>query len=149
MTIGKWDPFRNVATLQDRINRMFDETFPHSTGSDEEMCACAWTPNVDIFETEAGLTIKADLPGLNKSDVTVEFRDTILILKGDRVDDSGVDSERYLRRERCCGSFQRAFNLRRTVSPETIKATFKDGVLQVDIPRPEVETPKKVRVTIE
>ena len=149
MAIVKWDPWSTLPTLQDRINRMFEETFPHQPGSDEEICACAWTPDVDIFETEEGLTIRADLPGLRKEDVTVEFRDTILILRGERTDDDTIDKERYLRRERCCGTFQRAFNIRRQISPENIKATFKHGVLHIDIPRPQEEKPKQIRVNIE
>jgi HSP20 family protein len=149
MTLGRWDSFRNVVTLQDRINRMFEETFPHPSGADEEMCACAWKPEVDIFETDAGLCIRADLPGLRKEEVSVEFRDTILVLRGERQADDAIDDDHYLRRERCCGTFQRAFNIRHHVSPDQIKATFKDGVLQIDIPRPEKEQPRQIRVNIE
>lgn len=149
MALVRWDPFRNVATLQDRINRLFEDAFPRSRDIDDDVSMCAWRPAVDIYETENGLVLKAELPGVKKEDVSVEIKDNILSLKGERVEDKRVDEENYYRRERCFGTFQRSFNLEQSIQPEKIKAKFKDGVLEVEIPRPEEEKPKKVSVSVD
>ena len=149
MALVRWDPFRNVATLQDRINRLFEDAFPRSRDIDDDVSMCAWRPAVDIYETENGLVLKAELPGVKKEDVSVEIKDNILTLKGERVEDKQVDEDNYYRRERCFGTFQRSFNLEQSIQPEKIKAKFKDGVLEVEIPRPEEEKPKKISVSVD
>ena len=149
MALVRWDPFRNVATLQDRINRLFEDAFPRSRDIDDDVSMCAWRPAVDIYETENGLVLKAELPGVKKEDVSVEIKDNILTLKGERIEDKRVDEENYYRRERCFGTFQRSFNLEQNIQPEKIKAKFKAGVLEVEIPRPEEEKPKKVSVSVD
>ena len=149
MALVRWDPFRNVATLQDRINRLFEDAFPRSRDIDDDVSMCAWRPAVDIYETENGLVLKAELPGVKKEDVSVEIKDNILTLKGERVEDKRVDEDNYYRRERCFGTFQRSFNLEQNIQPEKIKAKFKDGVLEVEIPRPEEEKPKKISVSVD
>lgn len=149
MAIVKWDPFININALQDRINRLFDESFPRSAETDEELAMCAWRPNVDIYQTDAGITLKAELPGVNKEDVSVEIKDNVLTLRGERFADEEVKEENYFRRERCCGLFQRAFTLQTKVNPDEIKARFKNGILEVRIPKPAVETPKQIKVDID
>lgn len=149
MAIVKWDPFRNVTTLQDRINKLFDDSFPHQPARDDELAICDWRPMVDIYETENGVVLRVDLPGVKKEDVSVEIKENILTLKGDRAEDCDVRQENYLRRERCCGRFQRAFNLQHIVSPDKVKAKFKDGVLEVEIPKPEQEVVKKIKIDID
>jgi HSP20 family protein len=149
MALVRWDPFRNVATLQDRINRLFEDAFPRSRDIDDDVSMCAWRPAVDIYETENGLVLKAELPGVKKEDVSVEIKDNILTLKGERIEDKRVDEENYYRRERCFGTFQRSFNLEQNIQPDKIKAKFKNGVLEVEIPRPEEEKPKKVSVSVD
>lgn len=149
MSIVRWDPFRNIATLQGRINRLFDESFPGETMGGEELGACAWQPNVDIYDTESAIVVKAELPGVDKEDIFAEVKDNVLVLKGERRVDSGVDEGRYYRREICVGTFQRAFSLQTRVDPEKIKARFKTGVLHIEIPKPEQEKPKQVSVDID
>ncbi|NNG00570.1 MAG: Hsp20/alpha crystallin family protein [Desulfobacteraceae bacterium] len=149
MAIIRWDPFRNVATLQDRINRLFDESFPGSKGDDDAVSMCAWRPNVDIYESVEGVVIKADLPGVPKDKVVIEVKDNILTLHGDRNDETCVQEENYYRKERCCGTFHRAFTLQHAVEPESIKARFKDGVLEITIPKPEIEQPTTITVDID
>lgn len=148
MAIVRWDPFRNMNTLQDRVNRLFEDAFPRSAEYDQDM-VCAWRPMVDIYETEAGIVIQADLPGVEKEHVSVEVKDNILTIQGERRDDSAAGGENYYRRERTCGSFQRSFTLRSAITPDLIKASFKNGVLKVEIPKPEEEKTKQVTVTIE
>lgn len=148
MTVGKWDPFSNLTTLQDRINRLFDDAFPQSAGPDEEMATATWRPLVDIYETENGVTLQVDLPGVDKEAVSVEIKDNILTIKGQRAIETAVDDDQYYRRERRCGSFQRAFAMRSPVAPDAIKASFKNGVLKIDLPRPEQEQLRPVTVDI-
>ncbi|MBT8358337.1 MAG: Hsp20/alpha crystallin family protein [Deltaproteobacteria bacterium] len=149
MTIVKWDPFRNVAALQDRINRMFDESFSSTDDIDDELSMCAWKPTVDIYETDEAIILKAELPGIKREDVSVEVKDNILTLSGERVEDKKVKEECYFRKERCCGTFSRTFNLQHRVQPDKIKAKFKDGILTIQVPKPEAEKPKQIKVNVE
>ncbi len=149
MAIIKWDPLGNIATLQDRINQLFDDSFPHQHQDDETVPLCAWTPSVDIYETEQGVVIAADLPGVNKEDVVVEVKDDLLTISGQRSADPQCQATNYYRRERTCGNFHRAFTLHAMIAPDQIKATFKNGVLMVSIPNPEEDKPRQIKVDIE
>ncbi|MGW8302019.1 MAG: Hsp20/alpha crystallin family protein [Desulfobacterales bacterium] len=149
MAIVKWDPFRDVATLQDRINRIFNESFGRTRDLDEEVSLYDWSPPVDIYETGDGIVLKVELPGVNKDDVSVEVKDNVLILKGERLLDPKIKDEHYYRKERSFGKFNRSFSLQERIKPDLIKASFKDGVLTVAIPRPEEEKPKQVTVDID
>ena len=149
MALVKWDPFRDVAVLQNRINRMFDDSFGPSRDRDDEMNMCAWRPAVDIYETETGVILAVELPGVGKENVAVEVKDNILTLKGERLSKPEIKEENYYRQERCYGSFQRSFTLHHNIQPNLIKATFKDGMLEIEIPRPEEEQPKQITVNVE
>lgn len=149
MTLVRWDPFRNIVTLQDRINRLFDDAFPRSATDDEDLASCDWRPPVDIFEAEEGVVIQMDLPGVNKEDVSVEVKNNLLAIQGQRQIEAAAPDDRYYRRERICGTFQRSFTLRSPIAPESVKASFKNGVLTVKIPKPVEEKPKQVTVSID
>jgi len=149
MTIVKWDPFRDVAVLQDRINRIFDESFTRTADMDDDISMSAWKPTVDIYETDEAIILKAELPGIRKEDVSVEVKDNTLTLRGERAEDKDIKEESYFRKERCFGTFSRTFNLQHRVQPDKIKAKFKDGILEIEIPKPEEEKPKQVKVDVE
>ena len=149
MALVKWDPFRDVAQLQNRINRMFDDSFGPSRDREDEMNMCAWRPPVDIYETETGVTLAVELPGVGKENVAVEVKDNILTLKGERPVNPEIKEENYYRQERCFGTFQRSFTLHHNIQPNMIKATFKDGILEIEIPRPDEEKPKQITVEVE
>jgi HSP20 family protein len=149
MAIIRWEPFGGVATLQDRVNRIFEDAFPGYGKAEEDLSLCAWRPMVDIYETRDGLVVKAELPGVKKEDVSVEVKDNVLTLKGERKADSDVSDEKFYCRERCFGTFQRSFSLDYPVDPERINARFKDGVLEIAIAKPEKEIPKQITVNIE
>lgn len=149
MTLVRWDPFRNVAALQDRINRVFDDSIAHFGDARDELVTCSWRPAVDIYETDDGVVIQAEIPGVRKQDLTVELKDNLLTLRGKRYAESEIEQDRYLRKERCFGSFYRAFTLQETVSPDKIRAKFRDGVLEVQLPRPEKNAPRQVTVEVE
>ena len=148
MTLVRWDPTKRVANLQDRINRMFDDTFTRTRDLDDELAMCAWQPAVDIYETEEGMVLKAELPGISKENVSVEIKDNVLTIKGERSADKNIREENYYRQERCFGTFYRSFTLRDPIDPNKINAKFKDGVLELKIPEPEEEKPKQIKVDI-
>jgi len=149
MALVKWDPFRDVAELQNRINRMFDDSFGPSRDREDEVNMCAWRPAVDIYETETGVILSVDLPGVGKEDVSVEVKDNILTLKGERSPKTEVKQEAYYRQERCYGTFQRSFTLHHNIQPHLIKATFKNGMLEIEIPRPAEEQTRQITVNVE
>ena len=148
MSIVRWDPFRDVSALQDRINRIFNESFGRSRDFEDEVSLYDWRPPVDIYETGDGLVLKAELPGIGKENVSVEVKDNILTIKGERLPDQGIRDDHYFRKERCFGSFHRSFTLQDAIAPGDIKAKFKDGILEIQIQRPEIETPKQIKVDI-
>lgn len=147
MTIVRWDPFRNMNTLQDRINRIFDET-AGTRNFNDEVSKCDWRPIVDIYDTEKGIVINAELPGVSRDDITVDVKENILTLKGERKINEEVTEENYYRKERCSGKFERAFTLPNTIDPAKITANFKDGVLKVEIPKPEERKPKQIKINV-
>ncbi len=150
MSLVKWDPFRDMATLQDRINRLFNDAFPRSAESGEDLAASAWHPLVDIFESEIGVSIHVDLPGVDKKEVSLEVKDNIITIKGERrLDPPPADEAHYYRKERGFGAFQRSFAMNAPIAPDTIKATYKNGVLKIEIPKPEEVRPKQVSVKID
>jgi HSP20 family protein len=149
MTLIKWDPFRDVETLQTRINRMFEDSFGRTQAPDDEMNLCAWRPPVDIYETENGIVLAAELPGVVKEDISVEVKDNILTLKGERTANPNIKGKKFYRHERCYGTFQRSFTLQQDIQPNLIKATLKDGVLEIEIPKPEEEAPQQITVKVE
>jgi HSP20 family protein len=149
MTIVKWDPFRNVSALQDRINRIFDESFSRTADLEDNVSMSAWKPSVDIYETDEAIILKAELPGIKKEDVSVEIKDNVLTLRGERIEDKEIKEGSYFRKERFFGTFNRAFNLQHRVQPDKIKAKFKDGILEIEVPKPEEEKPKQITVNVE
>lgn len=149
MAIIKWDPLGNITTLQGRINKLFDDSFPRQMDEDGEFSLCAWTPNIDIYETDLSVIVAADLPGVSKEDVMVEVKDNVMTISGERSPDLTGQAQNYYRRERLCGKFHRTFTLHAMVSPEQIKAKFKNGVLLIEIPKPEEDTPRRIAVDIE
>ena len=149
MALVKWDPFRDVAQLQNRINRMFDESFGRSLELNDDDSQRTWRPPVDIYETTSGIVLAVELPGITKENVSVEVKDDVLTLKGERLPNPAINEDDYYRRERLFGPFKRAFTLHQNIQPELIKATFKDGILEIEIPRPLKEQPKQVTVKVE
>ena len=149
MTIIKWEPIKNIAILQDRINRLFDDAFPRPAQEEEDFSECDWTPLVDIHGSEQGVVVQVDLPGVAREDVSVEVKNSQLIIQGHRSAPAAVSDDQYYRRERVCGTFRRTFALRSRIAPDSIEASFKNGVLTIVVPEPQDETPKKISVNID
>ena len=149
MSLVRWDPFRDVVVLQDRINRIFDDAFPRNRAGENNVGLCAWQPAVDIYETDAAIVLDAVLPGVRKEDVTVVVKDNILTITGDRSSDLIIEEDSYFCRERCFGTFSRSFSMQHHVNPEKISAKFKNGVLTVSVPKPDNEKPRQVTVNVD
>ena len=149
MALVKWDPFRDVAELQNRINRMFEESFGGSRDLDDKMNSRAWRPAVDIYEGENGIIVAVELPGVSKQNVSVEVKDDVLTLKGERRANPAVKEDSYFLRERLFGPFKRTFTLHQNIRPELIKAKFKEGILEIELPKPAQEHPRQITVNAE
>ena len=148
MAIVRWDPFRDLITIQDRMNKLFEQTLARTRGDDEGVAPSAWSPSVDIYETAEAIVLTAELPGLKREDIEIQLRDSTLTLKGERKFEREVKDENYLRIERSYGAFQRAFSLPTVVQQDKIKAVFRDGVLEVTMPKAEEAKPKQVKVEV-
>ena len=146
MNLVRWNPWREMSTLQNRINGLFDEPFFRSGHDDDGLSLGSWYPAVDMFENDDRIVIKAELPGVDKKDISVDVKDRVLTLSGERNYENEVKEENYYRRERACGKFKRTFNLPVDVDPDKVKADFKDGVLKVELPKPEAQKPKRITV---
>ncbi len=149
MAIVRWEPVRNMVTLQDRINRMFEDVFSRATENDDDAVVGGWRPSVDIYDRDDAIVIKTELPGVAKEDVYVEVKENILTLKGERKIEKEEAEGTYYRKERLYGKFQRSFTLPVETDSEKIKASFKDGVLVLEIPKPEEKKPKQISINIE
>ena len=148
MAIVRWDPFQDLISLQERMNRLFEQTLDRSQGEREGMVAGTWAPAVDIYETPDSIVLQAELPGLSKDDIDIQVRDNVLTLKGDRRSEKEVKEGNYLRVERAYGGFQRAFTLPAAVQADKVRAVFKDGVLDVSIPKAEEAKPKQIKIDV-
>jgi len=146
MNLVKWNPWREMPTLHNRINSLFDDPFFRIGRLSDEESMGMWNPAVDLYEKDEHFIIKAELPGVKKDDIKVDLKDRVLTLSGERTYDNEVKEENYYRRERSYGKFQRAFTLPAEVDPEKIKAEFKDGVLQIEVPKPENKKAKQVTI---
>jgi HSP20 family protein len=149
MSLMRWDPFRNIAALQEGINRLFNDSFPRmDTAADEVSCG-KWRPVVDIYEEGDWVVLNAELPGIGKNDISIEVKNDILIISGQRSESKELPKERYFIKERQFGPFHRSFQLQDTVDPDKIRASFKEGILEVRIPKPLAPKPCQVSVNFE
>jgi HSP20 family protein len=144
-SIARFEPFPGVGSLQDQVNRLFNETFERSS---QEGSLTTWAPSVDIFETEQELVVKADLPDVKPEELDIRVENNILTIRGQRKFEKKVTEDKYLRVERSYGSFSRSFSLANTVNTEAIKADYKDGVLTLSIPKREEAKPKQIKVQV-
>jgi HSP20 family protein len=130
MSITRYDPFRDLKTLQDEVNRLFSTNFSRSFG-EEGMARGAWTPNVDIFENKDEIVLEAELPGMNREEFELTIENNVLTLRGERRFEKKDETDNYHRVERAYGAFSRSFTLPQTVSPENVTAEYNNGVLRV------------------
>ena len=145
MNIVRYDPFREIRSLQDEVNRLFTTVTP-AQANREEMLNGAWAPKVDIFENKENLVLEAELPGMTRDDFELAFENNVLTLKGERRFEKKTDDDNYHRIERAYGSFTRSFTLPQTVTAEGARAEFANGILHVSLPKREETKARKIDV---
>jgi HSP20 family protein len=148
MTLVRWDPFRELEDMSDRLNRMFSRPALPPTNGKETMVVADWAPSVDVSETDGEYQIKAEIPDVKKEDVKVTVEDGVLTIQGERKHEKEEKGKKYHRVERSYGSFIRSFTLPDLVDEGRVKAEFKDGVLNLQLPKSEKENPKAIEVTV-
>ncbi len=146
MNLVRWNPWREMDTFSDRVNRLFDGGFFPTLSLSEESGLRDWQPVVDIYREDEKIVIKAEIPGVDKDKVHVDVKDGVLTLTGERTYENEVKEENYHRRERAFGRFARSFALPEGLDPEKIDADYKDGVLKIEIPKPEEKKAKKIAI---
>jgi HSP20 family protein len=145
-TITRWDQSRGLASLQDQVNRLFEDTFTRDRSGSADLAT--WAPVVDIYETGNELVVKADLPDLEDKDIDVRVENNTLTIRGERKFEKDVNEENYLRVERAYGPFMRSFSLPNTVSSENIRAEYRNGVLSLHMAKREESKPKQVKISV-
>lgn len=147
MALIRWEPVRELNTIQSEVNRLFN-TFFDGPASNGVGAYRRWVPAMDLVEHEGEFVLRADLPGLSEKDVNVELEDNVLTVSGERKSEHEERSEGFYRVERASGSFVRRLTLPEGIDPSTIKASVERGVLEVRIPKPEERKPHKVEITV-
>ena len=138
------DVFNELTRMQEEMNRYFDDFFGEQRRG---LAEGAWLPSVDVSETDAEFVVRAELPGMTQDNIEINVQDNVLTLKGEKKQEKKEEKENFHRLERSYGSFSRSFTLPAGVKPEDIKASFKDGVLEVTMPKAEEAKPQKIAIT--
>ena len=147
MELVRWEPFDGLNRIQSRINDLFEETFgrPRATSNSP---AGVWFPPVDILESKDSYLIRAELPGMKKEDFNLELHDGTLTLSGERKFEEPANGVEYHRVERVSGKFSRSFYLPQTIKSDGIKATYRDGILEIHVPKAEEAKPKQIAISV-
>ena len=143
--MNRWDPFRDLNSLQERMNRLFDEA-GRGWRSEEPAATTTWSPAVDIYETEGEIIVKAEVPGVDRKDISLHLENNVLTLKGERRFEKETKEENYHRIERSYGGFSRAFSIPAIVDEDKIRADYKDGVLKIALPKKDQLKPKQIQI---
>lgn len=145
--LTRWEPFREVSTLQDRMNRLFSEQFAN-LGTEESLAAGSFVPAVDVYEDEHAIQLKFEVPGLDEKEIDIRLENNLLTVKGERKIEKETKEENYRRIERRYGTFTRSFTLPNTVSSESVKASYDKGVLTISLPKKEAAKPKQIKIEV-
>jgi HSP20 family protein len=149
MALVRWEPSRELASLQNEMNRLFSTFFDTPTGGGTGQGAPRrWIPAMDVVETDDHFVLRADLPGVADDDVTIEVENDVLTISGERRAEHDEQREGYYRLERATGTFSRTLTLPEGVDPEAVRASCDRGVLEVRIPKPERAAPRKVQIGV-
>ncbi len=148
MTLVRFDPFRELSTMQDRINRIFGDAYTRRYDDDLTQRG-EWFPPVDIYENgNEEIVLKAELPGLQREDIDLRVENNTLTLRGERKRDTEIKQEQYHRVERSYGAFSRSFSLPSRIDTENVRAEFKEGVLSIKLPVKAEAKPRQIEVAI-
>jgi HSP20 family protein len=146
MSISRWDPFQGLTSLQDQVNRLFEDTVTRGRTGNSDLAT--WAPAVDIYETEQELVVKVDLPEVDQKDIDIRVENNTLTVRGERKFQSQVGQDHYLRVERAYGTFTRSFSLPNTVNTEGIRAEYGNGVLTVRMAKREESRAKQIKISV-
>ena len=144
--LTRWEPFREFVTLQDRMNRLFRESYPE--GREEALTTSTFAPPVDVYEDEHSITLKIEVPGIDEKDIDVRLENNTLTVHGERKFEKEEKEENYRRVERQYGSFTRTFTLPNTVDAEKVTANYDKGVLKIQLAKKSEAKPKQIKVNI-
>lgn len=147
MELVRWEPLEGVNRVQCRINELFDDTFAR-TRAQQSAASGVWYPPVDILESKDSYLIRAELPGMRNEDLKTEVNDGMLTLSGERKFEEPANGVEYHRVERVTGKFSRSFHLPQTVKHDGIKATYRDGILEVQVPKAEEAKPRQIAISL-
>jgi len=149
MSLIRWRPTRDLLSIRDEMNRLFDNIFTGAPERRRGLLEGEWAPSVDIAETDNDVVVTAELPGVKQDDVDITIADDVLTLKGEKKEEKEVKEKNYHRIERSYGSFQRSVSLPAGVQADKAKATYKDGVLHITVPKAEEAKPKQIKIDVE
>lgn len=155
MTLTRWNrpqdaplsPFRHLSTLRDEIDRLFESPLAELTRTSQQFLS-GWMPAVDVYEDKDNVTVKAELPGLRKEDIEVSLHGGVLSISGERKDEDKHENAEQYRSERFFGRFQRTVTLPAPVAADKVKASYKDGILYITLPKAEEAKPKHIEVNV-
>ncbi len=142
MELVRWEPFESLSKMHSRINDLFGDSFCAKPDS------ATWYPPVDVLESKDAYVVRAELPGMKKEDFHLEVKDGVLTLTGERKSEKATDGAEYRSVERVSGKFWRSFSLPETVKHDAIQATYKDGVLEIHVPKAEEAKPRQIEISV-
>jgi HSP20 family protein len=145
MAIIRWEPTRELQTIQQEVNRLFGAAFDSQTRNGSLR---RWIPSMDLVEEKDEFVLRADLPGVDEADVKVELEDRVLTISGERKSEHEERRGGYHRIERASGSFSRSLTVPEGIDPDAVKASFEKGVLEVRVPKPEAQKPRRVPIAV-
>jgi HSP20 family protein len=148
MALVRWEPVRELTSLQSEMNRLFNTFFDTPTTGGNGNGVRRWVPSMDLVETDESFVLRADLPGMTEADVSIELEDNVLTVSGERKAEHEDKKEGFYRMERSFGQFRRSLTLPEGVDADGIGATFDKGVLEVRIPKPEERKPRRVSIQV-
>ena len=148
MALIRWEPTRELSSLQGEMNRLFNTFFDApATPGNGGTGVRRWVPAMDLVETEDSFVLRADLPGMSEEDIAIEVEDNVLTVSGERKTEAEEQREGFYRVERAFGSFRRSLTLPEGVDPKAVQAAFDKGVLEVRIPKPEERKPRRIEIS--
>lgn len=143
-----WDHFRDLETIQNEMNKMFNSSLAGWGDRDTGLLEGVWSPAIDVYDSKDNVMVKADIPGMKKEEIEVSVHGDTLIIKGEKKQEKEVKEKDYVRTERFYGSFNRAITLPGAVDASKVNASYKNGVLELVLPKKEESKPKQLKIDI-
>ncbi len=147
MSLARWEPFRELMDIQNTVARLLDQSFPFRY-PEKGTLAQGWMFPVDIEDTPEAIVIKAEMPGMKRDDIKVGYKDNVLTIRGERKQEVKKEGSNYIRVERSYGSFNRSFSVDVPVKYDEIKALYKDGILEIVLPKEEESKFKEIEIDV-